>query len=91
MRLLSILAALLLLAPTFAYAAPRAATPAGKTAPKAARTAVPQARTAAVDYNCLDFVTRDELMKVFLGAGGPKNDPYRLDGDKDGIPCEDLR
>ena len=65
---------LLLLAPVVADAAAR----------KAART------TARVDYNCSDFKTHAEAQKFFLQNGGPKKDPYRLDGDKDGLACETL-
>lgn len=43
------------------------------------------------DYNCSDFSSRAEAQKVFLKAGGPKNDIYRLDRDKDGIACENLK
>lgn len=40
-----------------------------------------------VEYNCSDFRAWDEAMAVFRSQPG---DPYRLDGDGDGMPCEDL-
>ncbi|NER98089.1 MAG: excalibur calcium-binding domain-containing protein [Symploca sp. SIO1B1] len=39
------------------------------------------------DCNCSDFQTQDEAQAVLDGFDG---DPYRLDGDKDGIACEAL-
>lgn len=41
---------------------------------------------ASSDCNCADFTSREQLMLVFNGTPG---DPHRLDGDHDGIPCED--
>lgn len=40
-----------------------------------------------IDYDCADFKTRSEAKKVYDSRPG---DPYRLDGDHDGIPCESL-
>lgn len=40
------------------------------------------------DYDCSDFPTQSEAQKVLDAFAG---DPYRLDGDRDGIACEDLR
>jgi micrococcal nuclease len=42
------------------------------------------------DYDCSDFDTADEAQRVFEEAGGPQEDPYRLDGDGDGEVCESL-
>jgi hypothetical protein len=42
------------------------------------------------DYNCSDFATQPEAQNFFLKAGGPSNDTNRLDGDHDGVACEDL-
>lgn len=41
--------------------------------------------TAAVDYDCSDFSTQEEAQE-YLEPG----DPYNLDGDNDGVACEDL-
>ena len=41
-----------------------------------------------LDYNCSDFQNREEAIKVFLSN---EEDIYKLDGDKDGIPCESLK
>jgi len=38
-------------------------------------------------YNCGDFSSCDKVMSYFLACPG---DPSRLDGDKDGTPCESL-
>ncbi|HEY5943349.1 MAG TPA: excalibur calcium-binding domain-containing protein [Solirubrobacterales bacterium] len=39
----------------------------------------------AVDYDCADFATQEEAQE-YLEPG----DPHNLDGDNDGIACEDL-
>jgi hypothetical protein len=39
------------------------------------------------DYNCADFVTRAQAKAVLDRDPG---DPHYLDGDGDGVPCEDL-
>lgn len=47
--------------------------------------------TAAQDSpTCADFSTYDEAYAAFAAAGGPEEDPYRLDPDRDGYPCEDV-
>lgn len=79
MKKLSVLALLLLLMPFAADAAVR------KTARTSARAA------AKIDYNCSDFTTQTQAQNFFIQNGGPARDPYRLDGDKDGIACEDLK
>ena len=40
---------------------------------------------AAEDYDCADFANQAEAEEHLLPG-----DPYRLDGDNDGIACEDL-
>lgn len=39
----------------------------------------------AVDYDCEDFSTQEEAQEYLLPG-----DPYGLDGDNDGVACEDL-
>ena len=41
-------------------------------------------------YNCSDFSTQKQAQDFFISSGGPTKDPYRLDGDKDGLACEYL-
>src|ERR1700742_4407483 len=38
-----------------------------------------------LDYDCSDFATQAEAQEYLLPG-----DPYNLDGDSDGIACEDL-
>lgn len=40
---------------------------------------------SAVDYDCEDFETQEEAQEYLLPG-----DPYGLDGDNDGVACEDL-
>lgn len=90
MKLFGLLLVLVLLVPTGTFAASKATH--ALVAVKAARVSAPKARTTArVDYNCSDFISRADAMKTFRAAGGPQKDPYRLDADKDGIPCEELK
>lgn len=43
------------------------------------------------DLDCADFQTHAQAQSFFLGTGGSKQyDPYRLDGDHDGLACERL-
>ncbi|MCL4299552.1 MAG: thermonuclease family protein [Anaerolineae bacterium] len=42
------------------------------------------------DRDCGDFATHAEAQAFFEAAGGPGNDPHRLDGDSDGVACETL-
>ena len=42
------------------------------------------------EYNCDDFATQPEAQKFYDNAGGVKGDVNRLDGNKDGVPCESL-
>lgn len=39
-------------------------------------------------YNCDDFNSCSEVMKVFNECGN--EDIHYLDGDKEGVPCESL-
>lgn len=47
--------------------------------------ALAPANAAALDYDCADFETQEEAQEYLLPG-----DPYNLDGDDDGIACEDL-
>lgn len=42
------------------------------------------------EYNCDDFSTQEEAQVFYDKAGGIKGDVNRLDGNKDGVPCESL-
>ena len=42
------------------------------------------------EYNCEDFATQPEAQKFYNAAGGVTKDFNRLDGNKDGSPCESL-
>ena len=42
------------------------------------------------DRNCGDFDTYEEARDFFLAAGGPAEDPHKLDSNGDGEPCESL-
>jgi Excalibur calcium-binding domain len=44
-----------------------------------------------VDKNCKDFRTQREAQDFFIQQGGPYSDPHRLDADKDGKACEELK
>jgi hypothetical protein len=50
--------------------------------------AMPSA-AAASDKDCKDFATQRAAQIFFLKHGGPRRDPDRLDGDNDGVACED--
>ncbi len=42
-------------------------------------------------YNCDDFRTQSEAQETYEYCKfSGENDPHRLDGDKDGVACEDL-
>lgn len=41
-------------------------------------------------YNCSDFATQAEAQRFYDKAGGVGKDTNRLDGDQDGVACEDL-
>lgn len=42
------------------------------------------------DRDCGDFDSQPVAQRFFRAGGGPEEDPHRLDGDDDGIPCESL-
>jgi endonuclease YncB( thermonuclease family) len=42
------------------------------------------------DRDCADFATQAQAQEFFIAAGGPDRDPHRLDGDNDGVACENL-
>jgi hypothetical protein len=42
------------------------------------------------EYNCDDFATQAEAQVFFDNAGGIAGDVNRLDGNKDGVPCQAL-
>ena len=43
------------------------------------------------DVDCKDFKTRKQAVSFFKGTGGSKtNDPFGLDSEHDGKPCETL-
>lgn len=42
------------------------------------------------DRDCGDFDSQPVAQRFFRAAGGPEEDPHRLDGDDDGIACESL-
>ena len=45
----------------------------------------------ATDKDCIDFATQRAAQVFFIKHGGPRYDPDRLDGDNDGVACEDNR
>jgi endonuclease YncB( thermonuclease family) len=47
------------------------------------------APASAADRDCADFSTQAAAQDHFIALGGPGSDPDRLDGDGDGIACED--
>jgi len=47
------------------------------------------ASSAAADKDCRDFRSQRAAQIFFLKHGGPRYDPDRLDGDNDGVACED--
>lgn len=42
------------------------------------------------EYDCKDFATQAEAQKFYDAAGGVRGDTNRLDGNKDGTPCQAL-
>ena len=47
------------------------------------------ASASAADKDCADFRSQRAAQFFFLKHGGPREDPDRLDGDNDGVACED--
>ena len=46
-------------------------------------------QAAGADKDCADFPSQRAAQIFFLKHGGPRHDPDRLDGDNDGVACED--
>jgi hypothetical protein len=44
---------------------------------------------SAADKDCANFASQRAAQIFFLKHGGPRYDPHRLDGDDDGVACED--
>ncbi|WP_164553381.1 thermonuclease family protein [Brevibacillus marinus] len=40
------------------------------------------------DRDCSDFASQEEAQAFYEAAGGPQQDPHRLDRDRDGLACE---
>ncbi len=49
------------------------------------------APVSAADKDCSDFSSWRQAQNFYKKHGGPRYDPHRLDADRDGIACEDLR
>jgi Excalibur calcium-binding domain len=47
------------------------------------------ATASAADKDCANFRSQRAAQFFFLRHGGPQSDPDRLDGDNDGVACED--
>jgi hypothetical protein len=47
------------------------------------------ATASAADKDCANFRSQRAAQFFFLRHGGPQEDPDRLDGDNDGVACED--
>lgn len=45
---------------------------------------------ATDEYNCADFSTQEQAQNFFEKAGGVSKDTNRLDGNNDGVACQDL-
>ncbi len=63
----------------------RTATTICSTAAALAVFALTPATASALDYDCADFATQEEAQEYLLPG-----DPYGLNGDNDGVACEDL-
>ena len=69
---------------------PVVATPTYTPEPTATRQPIPTARLGFEDRNCSDFDSWSEAQDFYLAAGGPNEDPHRLDRNSDGVACESL-
>jgi Excalibur calcium-binding domain len=49
------------------------------------------ATAPAADKDCSDFRSWKAAQRFYKNHGGPRYDPHRLDGDRDGVACESLR
>ena len=61
-------------------------------APSSSVTPEPEddSETASLSPACSDFGTWNEAQAFYVSHGGPKSDPYGLDMDGNGIPCQSL-
>ena len=88
---LSVLAALGLVADTDASACTQKCKNKPKSKQKACKKKCKRGDdSSSRDYDCSDFATQREAQRFFEQEGGPHEDPHGLDGDGDGIACEDL-
>lgn len=46
--------------------------------------------SGGLEFNCSVFKTRAEAQTVYTAAGGPLQDPYGLDPDRNNLACESL-
>ena len=46
--------------------------------------------TASLSPTCSDFATWSEAQAFFVSHGGPDSDPYELDSDGNGVPCQSI-
>ncbi len=46
-------------------------------------------QAVARDKDCADFPSQRAAQIFYIKHGGPRYDPDRLDGDNDGVACED--
>lgn len=70
--------------------ATQAPVPTRTPAPTATRQPITPTAPAIEDRNCSDFDTWSEAQEFYLAAGGPGEDPHRLDRNSDGVACESL-
>ena len=52
--------------------------------------AAPSAQAQTVERSCENYLTQETAQWFFWSVGGPEQDPYNFDGDRDGIACEHL-
>ncbi|GAA5122199.1 hypothetical protein GCM10023339_40260 [Alloalcanivorax gelatiniphagus] len=46
--------------------------------------------SAVMDRDCSDFPPQAAAQNFLLANGGPRNDPHRLDDERDGVACESI-
>jgi len=73
------------------------AQPSGSGEPTPDETSAPPPADATLPYDpsgpdrdCADFSSQEEAQAFYEAAGGPQEDPHRLDSDGNGIACESL-
>ncbi len=76
--------------PSLPTATPVAAVPTEMPAATATMQASTPTETAFEDRNCSDFDSWSEAQGFYIAAGGPNEDPHRLDRNSDGVACESL-